>query len=65
MGEREMDERVIHESGVVRMTLRQLCNLWMDAEEKCSGATDLIDVSQPDNFNGDVSFSLFEQGDTK
>ena len=60
-----MDERVIHETGVVRMTLRQLCNLWMDAEEKCSGATDLIDINQPDDFTGAVSFSIFEQGDEK
>ena len=60
-----MDERVIFEKGVVRMTLRQLCDLWMEAEETCSGATDLIDINQPDNFTGEVSFSIFEQGDEK
>ena len=55
-----MDERVIHENGVVRMTMRQLTNLWMDASEKC-GAGDLIDITQPESFTEPVSFSIFDR----
>lgn len=53
-----MDGNIIHEKGVVRMTARQLSNLWLDVTDRC-GAMDLIDVHQPDSFTEDVGFSVY------
>ena len=56
-----MEERVIFEEGVVRLSMRQLTELWMKAEEKC-GANDIIDIKQPCGFfNEEVSFSIFDR----
>lgn len=53
-----MDGNIIHENGVVRMTARQLSNLWMEVTDHC-GAMDQIDIRQPDSFTEDVTFSVY------
>ena len=56
-----MDERVIFEKGVIRMTYRQLSGLLLDADDRCRWPTTLPDIHQPEDFTEPISFSVFEQ----
>ena len=54
-----MDERVIFEKGVVRMTRNQLARLYVNALVVCEDPDALIDIEQPREFNDVVDFSIF------
>ena len=55
------DEEVIHETGVVRLSCRQLSMLWLELTDTCA-VDALIDIQQPDNFTDEVSWSIFRSG---
>ena len=54
-----MDDEIIYERGVVRLTVRQLCNLWLDMDDR--RPMDIIDIQQPDGFTQDVEWALYSQ----
>lgn len=55
------DEERIREVGVVRMTSRQISELWIAVTEKCA-VDDIIDIHQPDKLTGDVSWAVYRHG---
>ena len=54
-----MDERIIHENGVIRVSARQLSMLWLETTDRCS-VVDIIDIVQPENFIDELEYSVFE-----
>ena len=60
----QSDEEVIREPGVVRMTSRQLSELWLAVTEKCA-VDDIVDIHQPDKFTGEVSWQIYRHGNEK
>lgn len=53
-----MDDFVIFENGVIRLTVRQLTDLWLDVTDRCD-CSYLIDVKQPDSFTDILDWSVF------
>lgn len=53
-----MDDFVIFENGVIRLTVRQLTDLWLDVTDRCDCLA-LIDVKQPDSFTHILDWSVF------
>lgn len=56
-----MDNRVIHDLGVIRISGAQLVNLAMQLIKKRCKCLDLIDVEQPEDFTSDLKWTFFER----
>lgn len=56
-----MENGIIYEKGVVRMTARQLSTLWLEVSDRC-GVDDIIDIRQPDTFTEQADLSIYEYG---
>ena len=60
----EHDTEIIHEPGVVRMTSRQLSELWLTVTEKCA-VDAVIDIRQPEALTGEVDWAIYRSGNEK
>lgn len=56
-----MDEEIIYERGVIRMTERQLFELLLSVQDGAM-PSDIIDIRQPDSFSEEVDWDIWEKG---